>query len=62
MPWDPLMQSSAPVGDPVAPHFEALLAALKEHKPQDRSAKDRAYAVTITEVEKAMAYFLVYGR
>ena len=36
------------------------LAALKEAKPNDRGEKDRAYAVTITEMEKLLAYFFFY--
>lgn len=44
--------------------FEALKAAheaVKAEKPNDRSDKDRAYAVTITELEKVIAYFQVYA-
>lgn len=40
--------------------WTALLVAyrkLKASKPEDRSEKARRYAVTITEMEKAMAYF-----
>jgi hypothetical protein len=40
--------------------WSALLVAyrkLKASKPEDRSEKARRYAVTITEMEKAMAYF-----
>ena len=33
------------------------LEALHGRKPNDRSAKDRRYAVTITELEKVVAYF-----
>ena len=36
------------------------LAALKEGKPNDRGEKDRAYAVTITEMEKIVAYFYLF--
>ena len=36
------------------------LAALKEAKTNDRSDKDRAYAVTITEMEKLLAYFYLF--
>lgn len=38
----------------------ALIAAretLKEFKPTDRSERARYYAVTITEIEKTLAYF-----
>ena len=40
--------------------WTALLVAyrkLKAGKPEDRSEKARRYAVTITEMEKAIAYF-----
>lgn len=40
--------------------WSALLVAyrkLKASKPEDRNEKARRYAVTITEMEKAMAYF-----
>lgn len=40
--------------------WEALLVAyrkLKASKPEDRSEKARRYAVTITEMEKALSYF-----
>lgn len=39
------------------------LEDLKRNKPNDRSEEDRRYAVTITEMEKAIAYFYyhVYG-
>ena len=36
------------------------LALMRESKPNDRSDIDRAWAVSITEMEKAIAYFKVY--
>lgn len=33
------------------------LRALRECKPNDRSERDRRYAVTITEMEKVLGYF-----
>jgi hypothetical protein len=33
----------------------------KAEKPNDRSEKDRAYAVTITKLEEAYAYFLTFA-
>ncbi len=42
--------------------WSALLTAyrkLKSSKPEDRGEKARRYAVTITEMEKAMAYFFM---
>jgi len=42
--------------------FAELLAKLKELKPNDRSAEDRYWAITITEVEKARAVFGMYAR
>jgi len=44
--------------------MDALLAAyeaIKTEKPNDRSAPDRAYAVTVTELEKVIAYFKVWA-
>lgn len=49
--------------NPHEPVIKALLEAkkqLEECRPNDRSPQDRAYAVTKTEVEKAIAYFLYY--
>jgi len=37
--------------------FDMLLWKLREAKPNDRSEEDRFYAVVITDVEKASAYF-----
>jgi hypothetical protein len=41
--------------------FANLLLALEASKPNDRSSKDRYYAITTTEVEKAAAIFRVYA-
>lgn len=38
-------------------HLEYALEALKAHKPNDRSEKDRHWAITITEMEKVIAFF-----
>ena len=40
--------------------FDELLAELRAAKPNDRSETDRYTAITITEVEKAKAIFIVY--
>jgi hypothetical protein len=37
--------------------IHAALDELKRAKPNDRSEQDRIYAVTITDMEKALAYF-----
>lgn len=45
--------------------LETALLALEMEKPGDRSEVDRSYAVTITEMEKVIAYFdryVVQGR
>jgi hypothetical protein len=45
--------------------YDALCAALeklRDHKPNDRSAADRSWAVTITMMEQAIAYFDVWVR
>ena len=36
------------------------LFTLRTNKPNDRSEKDRYYAVTITDLEKALAYFITF--
>jgi hypothetical protein len=41
--------------------FEELLAQLREQKPNDRSDRDRYWAIVITEVEKAKAVFVQYA-
>jgi len=41
--------------------FVALFEALRAEKPEDRSSRDRAYAVTLTELEKVFAYYQVYA-
>lgn len=59
-----LEQASVP--GPDAPMHEAraslnrALQTLKARKPNDRSDKDRYWAIVITEVEKAMAVFDMY--
>ena len=40
--------------------LEALRARLQQSKPEDRSGAARAIAVTITELEKVIAYYRVY--
>lgn len=42
-------------------YFEELLAQLREQKPNDRSDKDRYWAICITEVEKVKAVYMVYA-
>jgi hypothetical protein len=53
----------------VAKSIAYTLELVSNRKPNDRSAQDRVYAVTKTELEKAYAYFIVgiaavneYGR
>lgn len=41
--------------------LQQTLATLRANKPDDRSEKDRAYAVTATEMEKVVAYFKEYA-
>lgn len=36
------------------------LLTLRKNKPNDRTNKDRSYAVTITELEKVLAYFTMF--
>ena len=40
--------------------LDDALRALKGNKPQERSEDARAWAVTITELEKVIAYFEKY--
>lgn len=51
---------SAITADDVWGAFNALESALRDAKPHDRSNADRAFAITLTEVEKAMAYFNMF--
>jgi hypothetical protein len=41
----------------ISSDFERLLNRLKASKPDDRSEEDRCWAVTITELEKVIAYY-----
>lgn len=40
--------------------MQELVAHLHEAKPNDRTEIDRRYAVTITEMEKAVAYYAFF--
>lgn len=46
--------------DNPADFFQKLLESLRSDKPDDRSTKDRYYAIVITDVEKAYAVFSAY--
>lgn len=37
-----------------------VINKLKEEKPNDRSELDRRYAITITEMEKVLAYYVMF--
>jgi hypothetical protein len=39
-----------------------VIISFKRDRPNDRSELDRVYAVTITELEKALGYFYYAGR
>ena len=43
-----------------AARLQHELSLMKANKPNNRSELDRAWAVTITEFEKMLAYFRVY--
>jgi hypothetical protein len=47
--------------DEVLIEFNDLLTALQKHKPNDRGTQDRYWAITITEVEKALAIFKTFA-
>ena len=40
--------------------LQEALQALRDNKPEERSEEARRYAVTITELEKVLAYFAVF--
>ena len=40
--------------------LQAALDELRENKPDERSETARRFAVTITELEKVLAYFSVF--
>lgn len=40
--------------------LQSTLKILRDHKPSERSETARRYAVTITEMEKVVAYFKTY--
>jgi hypothetical protein len=40
--------------------LKEALAEMREAKPEERSELARRYAVAITELEKVVAYFVVY--
>lgn len=44
----------------VAKSFDFLLLQLEAYKPNDRSKRDRYWAIVNTEVEKAKAVFVTY--
>jgi hypothetical protein len=44
----------------IAAAMSRVRQLLEQHKPNDRSPEDRAYAVTLTDLEKVRAYFVVY--
>lgn len=56
-----MMDSEEKVQLTVADEFEILLYELRQQKPNDRSEKDRYWAIVVTEVEKAKAIFLTYA-
>ena len=53
------MPEIKPTADDVtaALHLRAALERLKAAKPNDRSDRDRYYAIAITDMEKLYAYF-----
>ena len=52
-------QANEPVRQ-IAYAFHDLRRILNQHKPNDHSLDDRFYAVTLTELEKVYAYFVVH--
>jgi hypothetical protein len=46
--------------DVIEEKFAELLTAVTDGKPNDRSEKDRYFAILKTEIEKALAIYKVY--
>lgn len=40
--------------------FDALMDKLKQAKPEERGELARRYAITVTELEKVKAYYMLY--
>lgn len=55
-----LNQDPKPTPKDVIHSLGVALKTLKAAKPEDRTQTDRRYAVTITDLEKVMAYFVTY--
>lgn len=47
--------------DEVLKAMDALIAALQKEKPNDRSERDRVFAILKTDAEKMRALYMVYG-
>ena len=41
--------------------MDELLRTLQRNKPNDRSEKDRVYAVALTDVQRAYAWFAMFA-
>lgn len=48
--------------DEAAEHIREALEFLQQNRPQERSEMARRYAIAITELEKAYAYFMQFVR
>ena len=56
------MSTETPNVDQVlAAIMDAMISNMKANKPNDRTEKDRVYAVMITELQKAYAYFVTFA-
>ena len=40
--------------------FEALMDELKQSKPEERGELARRYGIAITDLEKVLAYYMLY--
>lgn len=40
--------------------LQEVIALMRAHKPEERNEKARRYAVSVTEMEKVIAYFKTY--
>ena len=48
------------MGSSLLEDMQKMLERLKTEKPKERNEEARRYAVTITEMEKAIAYYKIY--
>lgn len=55
-------KETAPLDERLVGRYEALIQDLRACKPDDRSERDRNYAIAITKMQEAYAWFSTYCR